>query len=83
VVTELRQGSPFGTIEAVKTVSDLYAPVSGTVVEVNGELADSPELVNESPYEDGWMVKLKMSDTSELGGLMDADAYAAHVGEGD
>ena len=83
VGTELRQGSPFGTIEAVKTVSDLYAPVSGTVVEVNGELADSPELVNESPYEDGWMVKLKMSDTSELGGLMDADAYAAHVGEGD
>lgn len=79
--TEVRQGSPFGTIEAVKTVSDLYAPVSGKVVEVNADLADGPEQVNESPYEDGWMVKIEMTDPSELGTLMDAEAYAAHVGE--
>ena len=66
--------TPFGTIEAVKAVADLYAPVSGEIVETNDNLEDSPELVNQSPYGDGWMVKIKMSDPSELDELMnDAD----------
>jgi len=67
-------GAPFGTIEAVKAVADLYAPVSGEIVEMNENLEDSPELVNQSPYIDGWMVKIKMSDPAELDTLMnDAD----------
>ncbi|MBC8277241.1 MAG: glycine cleavage system protein GcvH [FCB group bacterium] len=67
-------GTPFGTIEAVKAVADLYAPVSGEIVETNENLEDSPELVNQSPYIDGWMVKIKMSDPAELDTLMnDAD----------
>ena len=70
----------FGTIEAVKAVSDLYCPASGEVLEVNGDLDDEPSLVNDDPYGKGWMVKLKVSDPSELEGLMDADAYAQHVG---
>jgi len=70
----------FGTVEAVKTVSDLFMPLSGEVLEVNSELEDTPESVNESPYEGGWMVKIKMSDTSELDGLLSADAYKEHIG---
>lgn len=70
----------FGTVEAVKTVSDLFMPLSGEIIEVNENLEDSPEKVNESPYEDGWMVKIKMSDTSQLEGLMSADTYQAHIG---
>ena len=70
----------FGDIESVKTVSELFAPVSGEVTEVNGELEDSPELVNDAPYEGGWMIAIKMSDPSELASLMDADAYEAHIG---
>ena len=70
----------FGSVEAVKTVSDLFMPVSGEIVEVNEALEDSPELVNESPYEDGWMIKIKMSDTSEADGLMDASTYKEHIG---
>ncbi|MBD77877.1 MAG: glycine cleavage system protein H [Crocinitomicaceae bacterium] len=65
----------FGTVEAVKTVSDLFMPVSGEVVEVNESLADSPESVNSDPYDAGWMIKVKMSDASELDGLLSADAY--------
>ncbi len=80
---DLKQGSAFGTIEAVKTVSDLYAPVSGKVLEVNAELADSPERINKSPYADGWMLRIELSDDSELGNLLDAEAYLGHVGEGD
>lgn len=65
----------FGNVESVKTVSELYAPVSGKVVAVNEELEDSPELVNESPYEGAWMIKVELSDESQLDNLMDADAY--------
>ena len=80
---EVRQDESFGTIESVKAASDLYAPVSGAVAEVNEDLADSPELVAESPYSDGWMLKIHMSDKGELASLMDAAAYARHVEESD
>ncbi len=76
----LSKGDSFGTIEAVKAVSDLYAPVSGEVVEVNGALDDDPSLVNAEPYGAGWMIKVRISDEGELAGLMDADAYKAHIG---
>lgn len=69
------QNDVFGTIEAVKTVSDLFMPVSGEVVEHNEALADNPEIVNDEPYEGGWLVKIRMTDESELESLMDADAY--------
>ncbi|AMA71935.1 glycine cleavage system protein H [Aneurinibacillus sp. XH2] len=78
---EVKQDEPFGSVESVKTVSELYAPVSGKVVEVNGELEDSPELVNESPYEKAWIIVVEMSDTSELNKLMDAAAYEEMVKE--
>ena len=66
-------------VESVKAASDIYAPVSGEVVEVNEALDDSPELVNESPFEDAWIAKIKLSDASELDKLMDADAYASSI----
>lgn len=69
------KGDLLGTIESYKTVSDLMCPVSGEVVEVNSTLADSPQFVNESPYEQGWLIKLKLSDPSELDGLMSAEQY--------
>ncbi|MBN6186727.1 glycine cleavage system protein GcvH [Aneurinibacillus sp. BA2021] len=78
---ELKQDQPFGSVESVKTVSELYAPLSGKVVEVNGDLEDSPELVNESPYEKAWMVAVELADESELGKLMDAKAYEDMVQE--
>lgn len=71
----------FGDIESVKTVSELFAPVSGEIVDVNGELEDQPELVNESPYGQGWMVAIKMSAPGELSELMDAAAYEAYLGK--
>ncbi len=77
---ELDKEEVFGSVEAVKTVSDLFMPVSGEITEFNEALEASPETVNEDPYGDGWMIKIRMSDTSELDGLMDADAYKAHVG---
>lgn len=70
----------FGTIEAVKAVSDLYSPVSGEVVEVNDALDANPALVNSDPYGEGWMVKLRVTDASALEGMLDADAYRAHIG---
>lgn len=70
----------FGTVEAVKAVSELYSPVSGEVVEVNDRLDKEPALVNSAPYGDGWMVKLRLRDSGEKGGLMNADAYGAHIG---
>jgi glycine cleavage system H protein len=70
----------FGTIEAVKAVSELYSPVSGEVLEVNARLDGEPALVNTSPYGDGWMIRMKLSDESERAGLMDAKAYAAKTG---
>jgi len=71
----------FGTIEAVKAVSELFSPVSGEVVEVNARLEKEPQLVNTSPYGDGWMVKIKLSNPSEQNELMNSDAYAAHIGQ--
>jgi len=65
----------FGSVEAVKTVSDLFMPVSGKIIAINEKLEDAPELVNEDPYGEGWMVKIEMSDKEELAALMDADAY--------
>lgn len=77
----IEKGSDFGTIEAVKTVADLYAPVSGKVLEVNTTINDNPEIVNSDPYGKGWMIKVELSDPSELESLMDVDAYKAHVGQ--
>jgi len=71
----------FGTIEAVKAVSDLFCPVAGEVVEANSALADDPSLVNNEPYGAGWMIKLRVADEGDLKGLMDAAGYAEHVGE--
>ena len=68
-------GKAFGEIESVKTVSDLYAPVSGTVIAVNEALADTPELVNRSPYDDGWMLRIHLATPSEVDALLDAGAY--------
>ncbi|OHB29915.1 MAG: glycine cleavage system protein H [Desulfuromonadaceae bacterium GWC2_58_13] len=79
VGTVLEAGKSFGVVESVKAVSDVYAPVSGEVIEINEELPDTPELVNTSPYEDGWMVKIKLADNVELDDLMDADAYQEFV----
>ena len=76
----LDKGETFGTVEAVKTVSDLFMPVGGEVIEFNEGLADDPELVNKDPYGEGWMIKIKVADTAELADLMDADAYKAMVG---
>ena len=73
-------GDTFGTIEAVKTVSDLYMPVDGEIVEVNPALEDSPELVNSEPFEGGWMIRVKLSDPAQLDALMPADQYRALIG---
>ncbi|MBB2149842.1 glycine cleavage system protein GcvH [Pedobacter gandavensis] len=77
---EVSKDEVFGTVEAVKTVSDLFMPVTGTVTETNPELNDNPELVNSDPYGKGWMVKVTLSDAAEVAGLLDADAYKALVG---
>ena len=71
----------FGTIEAVKTVSDLFMPLSGEITEINEGLEDAPESVNESPYENGWMVKIKLSNTAEVNDLMDAATYKELIGQ--
>ena len=73
--SEFEQDDVFGTVEAVKTVSELFSPVSGEIVELNELLEDDPELVNNDPYGDGWMVKIKLSDTSELDSLLSVDDY--------
>ena len=79
VDTELRQFAPFGVVESVKAVSDLYAPVSGTVVEINESLRDAPELLNSDPFGDGWIAKLTLAGPTELDALLDAKAYADEV----
>jgi glycine cleavage system H protein len=76
----LTAGKPFGTVESVKAVSDLFAPVTGTLVEVNASLNSNPEKVNESPYDAGWMVVIEVADASALGELLDASAYGAYLG---
>jgi glycine cleavage system H protein len=80
VGTEVAKDDVFGTVEAVKTVSDLFMPVTGTVLEVNNDLNDNPELVNSDPYQKGWMVKVTVSDLTEVDGLLNADDYKALVG---
>ena len=77
---EFDKDEPFGSVEAVKAVADLFMPVSGTILAHNDRLEDHPELVNSDPYGEGWMVKVALSDPSELDGLMSADDYAAMVG---
>jgi len=76
----LSKGDTFGTIEAVKTVSDLYMPVDGEIVEVNSALEDTPELVNSEPFGGGWMIRIKITDPSQLADLMTADEYSALIG---
>ncbi|HEU4469687.1 MAG TPA: glycine cleavage system protein GcvH [Flavisolibacter sp.] len=76
----LKAGEVFGTVEAVKTVSDLYLPVAGTITEVNSKLNDNPESVNSDPYGEGWMVKMTLSNPADADALMTADAYQGLVG---
>lgn len=76
---QLDAGKALGVVESVKAVSDVYAPLSGEVVEVNDELPDEPEMLNTSPYDDGWMIKVKIADETELDELMDATAYQAFI----
>lgn len=77
----VKQGEPIGTVESVKAVSEIFAPVSGKVAEVNKTLSDQPELVNKDPYGSGWMIVLEVTEAAPANGLMDAAAYRRHVGE--
>lgn len=80
-LAEAKKGESVGTIEAVKTVSDMYAPFSGKVLEVNSKLANNPELLNSDPYGEGWMLKIEISDSAELNDLLDAASYKALIGQ--
>lgn len=80
VGSEIAKDEVFGTVEAVKTVSDLFMPIAGTVLEINADLNDSPELVNSDPYGKGWMVKITLSDVAEVETLLTAEAYQELVG---
>ena len=77
----VKAGEVFGSVESVKAVSDLFAPVTGKVVKANSPLADSPEYVNEDPYDEGWMIQVAVSNPDELGALLDAEAYQAFLRE--
>ncbi len=79
--TEVTAGSSFAEIESVKAVSDVYAPLSGTIVEINEEVVDAPETINESPYENGWLVKVKISEPGEADDLMSSDEYEGLLAE--
>jgi glycine cleavage system H protein len=81
VGSSFKKHDVFGTVEAVKAVSELYSPVSGEVVAVNDRLDKEPALVNSAPYGDGWMIKLRLNDSAEKSALLDAKAYAAHLGQ--
>ena len=81
VGAEFKTGDTIGTIEAVKTVADLYAPVSGKVADVNKRLDDEPDVINNSPYEDGWFIKVTLSDPSEMEALMSHDEYQEMIGD--
>jgi glycine cleavage system H protein len=81
VGTEVKGGEPVGTIEAVKTVADLYSPVTGSIEAVNSELEANPDVVSQSPYEDGWFFKIRMTDPSELDDLMSHDDYKEMIGK--
>lgn len=78
---EITKGNSLGTIEAVKTVSDIFAPFSGKVVEINKKLSESPELVNSDPYGEGWMIKAEISNPEDLSDLLDANAYKSLIGQ--
>ena len=78
---DLNKNEVFGTVEAVKTVSDLFIPVSGKVLEFNSALEDNPELVNESPYEEGWIVMMEISNLDEISDLLDSKAYKSLIGQ--
>ncbi|MEO8233217.1 MAG: glycine cleavage system protein GcvH [Ignavibacteriota bacterium] len=80
-LSDVKKGDSIGTIEAVKTVSDIFAPYSGKVLEINEALKDSPETVNSDPYGKGWMIKVEISDSAELSDLLDASAYQALTGQ--
>lgn len=80
-LSEMKKGESVGTIEAVKTVSDIYAPFSGKIIEINKALGDSPESVNTDPYGNGWMMKVEISNASELNDLLDAAAYQSLIGQ--
>ena len=77
--TAVKAGETFGVVESVKSVSDLYSPVSGDIAETNADLESEPEIVNDSPYERGWMIKIKMSDESELDSLLTAEQYGEYI----
>jgi glycine cleavage system H protein len=79
VGAKLTQGATFGVVESNKSVSDLFAPVTGEVIAINERLAEQPELVNQSPYADGWMIRLRMSTPAEVSDLLDAGAYQTHA----
>jgi glycine cleavage system H protein len=79
VGSSVKAGESYAEVESVKAVSDVFAPLSGEVTEVNAGLSDAPELVNDDPYGQGWLVKVRLSDPAELDGLLDAAAYSAHV----
>lgn len=81
IAKQVKQGESFGTIEAVKAVSDLFAPISGEVIEVNTELEKAPELVNKEPYGKGWIIKLKLINKDELNNLLDSKAYRDLIGK--
>lgn len=80
-LTDIKNGQSFGTIEAVKTVSDLYAPCNGKVLEINSALANSPEIVNSDPYNSGWMIKIEIQNLDELKDLLDSKAYSQMLGK--
>jgi glycine cleavage system H protein len=81
VGTKIEKGKSFGTIEAVKAVSDLFAPVTGEIIEINAESKDHPEIVNKDPYGNGWMVKISLTDTAQLSSLLDVQAYKSLIGK--
>ena len=80
-LAEIKKGQSIGSIEAVKTVSDVYAPFSGKVLEMNGNLSNNPEIINSDPYGEGWILKVEISDSSELNDLLDAAGYKALIGQ--
>lgn len=79
--SEAEQDESFGTVESAKAISELFAPVSGRVVDINEDLADQPELINDDPYDSGWLVEIEMSNTSELDSLLAADTYKKYIEE--